>query len=100
VQGHRPRDTLLLHVQLAAAAFKRLSPAYTVAFVIVRTLIGPPAVTWLARRLVLTDRLPLGLRCTCCNVKLPIVRTDLPTARLLDSGQLGSRQIPTQLMSP
>lgn len=50
-------------MQLAAAAFKRLSPAYTVAFVIVRTLIGPPAITWLARRLVLTDRLPFALRC-------------------------------------
>ncbi len=56
-------DTAESCLQLAAAAFKRLSPAYTVAFVIVRTLIGPPAITWLARRLVLTDRLPVALRC-------------------------------------
>lgn len=50
-------------LQLAAAVFKKLSPAYTVVFVIVRTLVGPPAVAWLARRLVLTDQLPVALRC-------------------------------------
>jgi hypothetical protein len=69
---------------LAAAAFKRLSPAYTVAFVIVRTLIGPPAITWLARRLVLTDRLPFALRSywAACAV-LGVTGSQLWTYRLV-----------------
>ncbi len=59
----RSSNKMFCAAQLAATAFKKLSPVYTVVFVIVRTLIGPPAITWLARQLVHSTALPASLRC-------------------------------------
>ena len=50
-------------MQVALAFFEAFSPIYTVIFVIVRTLIGPPAVVWLSMRLVDTPGLPPAVRC-------------------------------------
>lgn len=47
--------------KLAYTLFKQLSPVYTVVFVLVRTIIGPPAISWLARQILLSQ-LPAVLR--------------------------------------
>ena len=49
--------------QMALAFFEAFSPIYTVIFVIVRSVIGPPAVVWLSMRLVDTPGLPPSVRC-------------------------------------
>lgn len=49
--------------QAALKFFEVFSPIYTVIFVIVRSVIGPPAVVWLALRLVDTPGLPPAVRC-------------------------------------
>ena len=46
-------------------AFKAISPVYTWVFVLVRSCVGPPAIAWLARRLVTeADKVPAGIRCS------------------------------------
>ena len=45
------------------AFFEMFSPVYTVIFVIVRSLIGPPAIVWLSWRLLGTPGLPPAVRC-------------------------------------
>lgn len=47
----------------ALRLFKRISPAYTLLFVLVRTCMGPPIIGWLAMRLISqAPKVPLGLR--------------------------------------
>lgn len=50
-------------LQVALKFFEFFSPIYTVIFVIVRSIIGPPAVVWLSWRLVNTPGLPPIVRC-------------------------------------
>ena len=56
-------------------AFNFLSPLYTVVFVLVRSVIAPPAVTWLIWRLHDTPGLPMPARCAYAAAELFICKS-------------------------
>ena len=66
-----------LLAQLSMKAFNFLSPLYTVVFVLVRSVIAPPAVTWLIWRLHETPGLPAPARCSRYDVPAHACRSQI-----------------------